>query len=140
MVLTGILWDGPIQPITDTVQFLNRVPGFESRQGHSPFLRTVDGSAEYHRGPGAEVRTNVTPSDRIRTRTVQGLLALIQEHLEAMRRDMHGLEYDPWKREVDALWKRIFEQIGRMADGPQESSLLSIREEWTTYLTHYVSL
>ncbi len=82
----------------------------------------------------------MTPTDRIRARTVQGLLALIQEHLEAMRRDMHGLEYDPWKREVDALWKRIFEHIGCMADGPQQSSLLSIREEWTTYLTHYVSL
>ena len=69
-----------------------------------------------------------------------GLLDLVQEHLEAMQRDVHGLEYAPWKREVDALWKRIFEHIGRMADGPQQSSLQRIREEWTTYLTHYVSL
>ena len=71
---------------------------------------------------------------------MQGLLELIQEHLEAMQRDVHGLEYAPWKREVDALWKRIFEHIGGMAEGPQKSSLERIREEWTTYLTHYVSL
>ena len=82
----------------------------------------------------------MSPSDRIRTRKVQGVLDLIQEHLEAMRRDVHGLEYAPWKREVDALWRRIFGHIGRMAEGPQQSSLQGIREEWTTYLTHYVSL
>ena len=82
----------------------------------------------------------MTATDRIRTRTVRGLLGLIQVHLEAMQRDVHGLEYAPWKREVDALWKRIFEHIGRMAEGPQQSSLQMIREEWTTYLTHYVSV
>ena len=44
MVRRGILWDGPIQAKTGTVQFLNRVPGFESRQGHSPVQPMVQAS------------------------------------------------------------------------------------------------
>ena len=79
----------------------------------------------------------MTPSDRIRARTVGNQAKMIREHLEAMQRDAHGLEYDPWKREVDALWKRTFEQINHMSSGPQQSSLESIRELWTTYITHY---
>jgi hypothetical protein len=79
----------------------------------------------------------MTPSDRIRARTVGNHVQLIREHLEAMQRDVHGFEYDPWKREVDALWKRTFEQINRMSPGPQQSALEMIRELWMTYITHY---
>ena len=82
----------------------------------------------------------MTPTDRIRKRTVRNLSRLIQEHLEAMQRDAHGLEYRWWKDEVDGLWKGIFEQIGRMAAGPQQASLQMVREQWTTYVTHYVSV
>jgi hypothetical protein len=81
--------------------------------------------------------TTITPSDRIRSRTVANNIKLIHEHLEAMQRDAHGLEYDPWKREVDDLWKRTFEQINHMAPEPQQTSLESIRELWMTYITHY---
>ena len=79
----------------------------------------------------------MTPTDRIRTRTVGNQVSLIREHLEAMQRDSHGLEFGPWKREVDALWKRTFEHINHMSAGPQQSSLEMIRELWTTYITHY---
>ncbi len=81
----------------------------------------------------------MTPTDRIRTRTVRALLREIQEHLEAMQRDLHGLEYDPWKLEVDGLWRRIFEQISLMAEAPQQSSLEMIQEDWTTYIRHYAT-
>jgi len=79
----------------------------------------------------------MTPTDRIRTRTVRNKLSLVEEHLEAMQRDSHGLEYGPWKQEVDALWKSIFDQIGKMRPAPQQSSLETVRELWTMYLTHY---
>ena len=79
----------------------------------------------------------VTPTDKIRARTVGNHVKLISEHLEAMRRDSHGLEYKPWKSEVDALWKRTFEQISRMSPGPQQSALDMVREEWMVYITHY---
>ena len=79
----------------------------------------------------------MTPTDRIRTRTVRNQLSLVQEHLEAMQRDSHGLEYGPWKQEADAIWKQVFEQIGRMSPDPQQASLSMIRDVWTTYLTHY---
>jgi hypothetical protein len=78
-----------------------------------------------------------TPTDRIRARTVGNCVRMIHEHLEAMQRDAHGLEYAPWKREVDALWKRVFEQINRMAPSVQQGTLESIRDSWTTYITHY---
>ena len=80
---------------------------------------------------------SMSPTDMIRTRTVANQLELIREHLEAMQRDMHGLEFEPWKREVDALWTRIFQQISHMRSGPQQSALESVRELWTTYVAHY---
>ena len=80
---------------------------------------------------------NTSTADRIRTRMVGNQVQLVREHLEAMQRDAHGLEYDPWKGEVDALWRRIFEEINRMSSEPQSCSLESIRELWTTYITHY---
>ena len=83
---------------------------------------------------------SVTPSDRIRSRTITNNSNLIQEHLEAMQRDAHGLEYDPWKAEVDALWKKTFAEISCMSSGPQQASLESIREMWTTYITHYTTV
>ena len=54
-----------------------------------------------------------------------------------MQRDVHGLEYQPWKNEVDALWKRVFDQISRMNAAPQQSALEVIRELWTMYVAHY---
>ena len=54
-----------------------------------------------------------------------------------MQRDVHGLEYSPWKREVEYLWGTIFEQIAKMTLGAQKSSLQTIRETWTSYLAHY---
>ena len=62
----------------------------------------------------------MTTEDRIRTRTVQNLLKLIEEHLEAMQRDVHGLEYAHWKEEVDGFWKSIFEQVSLMDRGSAE--------------------
>ena len=82
----------------------------------------------------------VTATDMMRARTVENQARLIREHLEAMQRDTHGLEYAPWKREVDALWKRTFEQINRMSPIPQRHNLESIRELWTTYIAHYSSV
>ena len=82
----------------------------------------------------------VTPSDRMRTRVVDNQIRLIQEHLEAMQRDLHGLEYDPWKREVDAIWKRTFRQISHMSPDPQRDALEAIRALWTTYVAHYTSI
>ena len=82
----------------------------------------------------------MTPTDRIRSRTVANNANLIQEHLEAMQRDAHGLEYDPWKEEVDAMWKNTFAVISRMSPAPQRDSLESIRELWTTYITHYTTV
>ena len=83
---------------------------------------------------------SVTPTDRIRSRTVANNSNLIQEHLEAMQRDSHGLEYGPWKDEVDAIWKKTFAEISRISPGPQQVSLESIREMWTTYITHYATV
>ena len=73
----------------------------------------------------------------MRARTVQNLLRMVHEHLEAMQRDVHGLEFSAWKGEVDTLWKRIFEEIGRMSADLQQSSLKLVREPWTSYLTHH---
>ena len=82
----------------------------------------------------------VTPVDKIHARTVSNQVKRIQEHLEAMQRDSHGLEYSRWKHEVDDIWRRIFAEIDRMSTGPQKSSLHMIREVWTMYLTHYVAV
>lgn len=82
--------------------------------------------------------TSVT--DRMLARGVQNRVKLIREHLEAMQRDAHGMEYAPWKAEVDALWKRIFQEINDMSPGPQRESLEMVRDLWMTYLTHYAAL
>ena len=79
----------------------------------------------------------VTPTDMMRSRLVGNQVRMIQEHLEAMQRDMHGLEFDPWKKEVDNLWRRTFEQINRMGQTTQQSALEGIKELWMTYITHY---
>ena len=70
----------------------------------------------------------ITVSDKIRLRTLDQQLRLIQEHLEAMQRDSHGLEYDPWKCEVDHIWKQIFKIISQMNVTLQQTSLEKIRE------------
>ncbi len=80
---------------------------------------------------------SMTPTDKIRTRTVNNRIRLIREHLEAIQRDYHGIEYDPWKREIDALWKNIFDQINRMSVEPQRQALDTIKDLWMIYITHY---
>ena len=67
-------------------------------------------------------------------------MAQVQEHLEAMQRDVHGLEYGPWKREVDELWKRVFQQVHHMRPVPQKAALEAIREPWTHYVTYYTEV
>ena len=62
---------------------------------------------------------------------------MIHEHLEAMQRDAHGLEYAPWRAEVDELWKEIFTNINGLNPESQPVALESIRELWMTYITHY---
>ena len=84
--------------------------------------------------------TTMTTSDRIRFRSVGNRLNLVREHLEAMQRDVHGLEYAHWKEEVDQLWKVIFEQISRMSEGSQRNSLELIRDDWTQFLQYYATL
>ena len=81
--------------------------------------------------------TTTSPSDKVRSRTVKNYIKLISEHLEAMQRDSHGLEYDPWKKEVDFLWKQIFSLVNLMNPNLQKTVLDSIREPWTSYITHY---
>lgn len=79
-------------------------------------------------------------SDIIARRSVANALRSIEEHLEAMQRDSHGLEFTPWKKEVDDIWKGIFENINSMSELPQRDALELIRENWTSYLTHYAEL
>ncbi|MDP7628791.1 MAG: hypothetical protein QF530_12915 [SAR202 cluster bacterium] len=79
----------------------------------------------------------MTPDDRSRKRTVVNVILLIQEHLEAMQRDVHGIEYLPWKREVDDMWRRVFVNVNRMSADTQVAVLEDIRETWTVYLTYY---
>lgn len=76
-------------------------------------------------------------SDKFFLRVVQNKVAFIEEHLEGMQRDPHGYEYEPWKDEVDSLWKSIFEIINRMDEVNQKASLNSISEVWVSYITHY---
>ena len=80
----------------------------------------------------------MTPNDRILTRLVRNKTKLIQEHLEAMQRDTHGVEYAPWRREVDDIWKGVFENVNEMQPQPQMETLEEIRELWTMYVAHYV--
>lgn len=79
----------------------------------------------------------MTTQDRIRARSVGNKVRMIHEHLEAMQRDAHGLEYAPWRAEVDELWKDIFTNINALDPESQPIALESIRELWMTYITHY---
>ena len=79
----------------------------------------------------------MTPQDRIRDRTVGNKVRMIREHLEAMQRDAHGLEYAPWKVEVDELWKDVFININNLAPTAQPTALESVKDLWMTYITHY---
>ncbi len=80
----------------------------------------------------------MTPHDRVLTRLVRNQTKLIQEHLEAMQRDTHGVEYNRWKAEVDDLWKGVFQNVNALQPKPQTEALEEIRELWTMYVTHYV--
>ena len=75
--------------------------------------------------------------DVLHSRIVQNNVVRIEEHLEAMQRAPHGLEFGPWKREVDEIWKSSFERINQMGESSQRSILESIRETWVSYITHY---
>ena len=77
------------------------------------------------------------PSDIFKTRLILNKVARIEEHLEAMQRDPHGLEYTPWKIEVDHVWKQVFELINSMYEDAQLSALESIKETWVSYISHY---
>ena len=76
-------------------------------------------------------------SDKFFIRVIENKDASIEEHLEGMQRDPHGHEYEPWKKEVDSLWKSIFETINGMDEVNQKVSLNSISEVWVSYITHY---
>ena len=62
---------------------------------------------------------------------------MIREHLEAMQRDAHGLEYAPWRAEVDEIWKRVFQDVSEMDAELQPAVLESVRDLWMSYITHY---
>ena len=79
----------------------------------------------------------MTPQDRIRIRTVGNKIRMIREHLEAMQRDAHGLEYAPWRVEVDELWKSVFININELDPDSQPAALDSVKDLWMTYITHY---
>ncbi len=75
--------------------------------------------------------------DILHSRIVQNNVVRIEEHLEAMQRDPHGLEFGPWKMEVDETWKSSFDRINKMGESSQRVILESIREIWVNYITHY---
>lgn len=77
------------------------------------------------------------PSDILKARLILNKVARIEEHLEAMQRDPHGLEYAPWKVEVDHVWKQMFELINSMYEDAQLAALESIKETWVSYISHY---
>lgn len=79
----------------------------------------------------------MTPQDKILVRSVGNKARMIREHLEAMQRDAHGLEYAPWKVEVDELWKDIFMNINSLDADTQPAALESVKDLWMTYITHY---
>ena len=79
----------------------------------------------------------MTPQDKIRVRSVGNKVRMIREHLEAMQRDAHGLEYAPWKNEVDELWKSLFAEVNQLDPEIQPVALESIKDLWMTYITHY---
>ena len=76
-------------------------------------------------------------SDKFLSRFVANSISQISEHLEGMQRDAHSPEYVYWKKEVDDIWKRIFESINDMGEHSQKQSLEYIRETWVSYITHY---
>jgi len=78
-----------------------------------------------------------TTSDKFYIRVIRNKIASIEEHLEAMQRDPHGHEYEPWKNEVDNIWKSIFETINGIDADSQKISLDLISEVWVSYITHY---
>ena len=80
---------------------------------------------------------STNPGDRLKTRLVFKNIDHIQEHLEAMQRDPHGLEYRPWKLEVDNIWKKIFADINEMSEESQKTVLEAMRDVWVSYITHY---
>jgi len=84
--------------------------------------------------------TSIAPADRVRLRTVRLQIKRIHEHLEAMQRDAHGVEYAPWKNEVDNIWKTTCENINEMSEAPQKDALEMIREPWMMYLSHYAAI
>ena len=65
---------------------------------------------------------------RIAERRIANFIRRIEEHLEALQRDSHSPEFKPWKNEVDAIWKQIFEEISLMSESSQIKILESIRE------------
>ena len=75
--------------------------------------------------------------DRITKRRVANFICRIEEHIEALQRDAHSLEFKPWKNEVDSIWKQIFEEISLVSESSQIVILESIREPWTFYISHY---
>lgn len=77
------------------------------------------------------------PKDRLRIRLIGNRVRMIREHLEAMQRDAHGLEYAPWKAEVDEIWKDVFQDVNELEPELQPAVLESVRELWMTYITHY---
>ena len=77
------------------------------------------------------------PRDRLLFRVILNNLNYVEEHLEAMQRDPHGLEFGPWKMEVEDLWKRTFEGISRMTEQPQKEALETVRDVWVSYIPHY---
>ena len=78
-----------------------------------------------------------SPIDKLKTRLVFKRIDYIQEHLEAMQRDPHGLEYAPWKEEVDNIWKEVFSDINGMSEDAQKFVLEAMRDIWVSYITHY---
>ena len=79
----------------------------------------------------------ISPTDRLKMRLVFKKIDHIQEHIEAMQRDPHGLEYPPWKNEVDNIWKKIFSDINDVSEDSQKTVLEAMRETWVSYITHY---
>ena len=79
----------------------------------------------------------MSPIDRLKMRLVFRKIDHIEEHLEAMQRDPHGLEYAPWKTEVDNILKEIFSDINDMSEDAQKIVLEAMRETWVSYITHY---
>lgn len=79
----------------------------------------------------------INREDLMNFRIILRKTALIQEHLESMQRDSFGIEFDAWKKEVDEIWKQIFQIITLLTDESQKIVLENIQDEWVSYITHY---